>query len=106
MGIHHIGVGNPFNLGDDLIEPFRPLVDAWVSIHNDDLLTELTGEQRLSLISLVNMNIEYEGKNMKLRNVINLYIKSFTTALQEKDLSKFTPPVFNKKLYDSLCHAI
>ena len=106
IGIHHIGVGNPFNLGDDLIEPFRPLVDAWVSIHNDDLLTELTGEQRLSLISLVNMNIEYEGKNMKLRNVINLYIKSFTTALQEKDLSKFTPPVFNKKLYDSLCHVI
>jgi hypothetical protein len=106
IGIHHIGVGNPFNLGDDLIEPFRPLVDAWVSIHNDDLLTELTGEQRLSLISLVNMNIEYEGKNMKFRNVINLYIKSFTTALQEKDLSKFTPPVFNKKLYDSLCHAI
>lgn len=52
------------------------------------------------------MNIEYEGKNMKLRNVINLYIKSFTTALQEKDLSKFTPPVFNKKLYDSLCHVI
>ena len=28
IGIHHANRGNPFALADDLIEPFRPLVDA------------------------------------------------------------------------------
>ena len=28
IGVHHANRGNPFALADDLIEPFRPLVDA------------------------------------------------------------------------------
>lgn len=29
-GVHHISTENPFNLSDDLIEPFRPYVDVLV----------------------------------------------------------------------------
>lgn len=106
LGIHHIGITNPFNLGDDLMEPFRPIIDAWVSIHNEDLLSELSKEQRISLINLINMDMEYNGSCMKLRNVISSYVKGFTTALQEKDTSKFLPPLLSEKLYDSLCHVL
>jgi|BEDMetMinimDraft_2_1075160.scaffolds.fasta_scaffold03922_2 CRISPR-associated protein Cas1 len=30
LGLHHAGALNPFNLADDLLEPFRPVVDAVV----------------------------------------------------------------------------
>jgi CRISPR-associated protein Cas1 len=30
LGIHHMGRGNPFNLADDLLEAFRPMVDRVV----------------------------------------------------------------------------
>jgi len=30
LGLHHAGAANAFNLADDLLEPFRPFVDAKV----------------------------------------------------------------------------
>ncbi|MBB6252905.1 type II CRISPR-associated endonuclease Cas1 [Nitrospirillum iridis] len=36
FGLHHASIGNAFNLADDLIEPFRPLVDRLVFNHQGD----------------------------------------------------------------------
>lgn len=46
IGIHHCNEQNAFNLADDLLEPFRPLVDLCVAHHfsgraqQDELLTD------------------------------------------------------------------
>ena len=33
LGIHHCSTENPYNLADDLIEPFRAMIDEWVYEH-------------------------------------------------------------------------
>ncbi len=35
-GIHHINEMNHFNLADDMMEPWRPLVDLWVDAHHEE----------------------------------------------------------------------
>lgn len=40
LGIFHRGRGNPFSLADDLIEPFRPAIDAAIWMMRSDASTE------------------------------------------------------------------
>ena len=81
LGIHHINEANPFNLADDMMEPLRPLVDLWVSDHRDELTDELTKQQKNELVSLVNAVTLWDGKKMRVRNAIDKYISSLTSAL-------------------------
>lgn len=102
VGIHHIGPTNPFNLGDDLMEPLRPVIDLWVDIHHTELLEALTSGQRRSLVGLMRLDADYDGARMKLTNVIARYIKSFTTAIEKEDASLFVPPVLTKTVYKGM----
>ena len=81
IGLHHINESNAFNLADDMMEPFRPIVDMWVSDNHEDLADELTRPQRNELASLVNSVVLFDGKKMRVRNAIDKYINSLTTAM-------------------------
>lgn len=92
IGIHHIGSQNPFNLADDLMEPLRPLVDMWVDINHDDLIDTLSKDNRKRLVNLVNEVMEFDGKNMKVRNAIDKYVSCFTGCVNQKNTKKFDIP--------------
>jgi CRISP-associated protein Cas1 len=49
LGLHHQNEGNPMRLVDDLVEPFRPLVDllVWQLQQKDE--TQLTGEVKRAI---------------------------------------------------------
>ena len=81
LGIHHIGAGNPFNLADDFMEPFRPIVDYWIFEHNDELVDELTSSNKLSLIGLCNTEVFINKKLLRLYNAVEKCISSFTSAI-------------------------
>jgi len=83
LGIHHINEANPFNLADDLMEPLRPIVDMWVCLHNDELIDELSRNQRSALCSLVNEYALIEKKRMKVRNAIDVFVRSLTSAINQ-----------------------
>ena len=85
LGIHHINEGNPFNLADDLMDPLRPVIDRWVDENHEELLNELTKQQRKELIDIVNTFVLCDKKRMQLRNAIDRYISSFTTAINNDD---------------------
>jgi CRISPR-associated protein Cas1 len=85
LGIHHINEYNPFNLADDLMEPLRPIVDFWVDQNSDDLIDELTKEQRSKLCDLVNNDVIIDGKKMRVRNAIDVYVRSLTTSIENED---------------------
>lgn len=56
LGLHHDNELNPFNLADDLMEPFRPLADLYVAAHVQEdawLTPALKGE----LVNLLNAEI-------------------------------------------------
>lgn len=85
LGIHHINEQNAFNLADDIMEPFRPLVDLWTDNSCDDLWEELTKTNRKDLINLVNVPIKMENKKTRVRYAIDKCVSSLTTAIEKND---------------------
>ena len=53
IGLHHSNDGNALRLVDDLIEPFRPLVDYKVWLLQQKGQTELTPESKRSLVRVL-----------------------------------------------------
>ncbi|HHW46150.1 MAG TPA: type II CRISPR-associated endonuclease Cas1 [Clostridiales bacterium] len=100
LGIHHINESNPFNLADDLMEPFRPIIDLWVADNFEELLNELTRQQRNELAAIVNNVVEFGGKKMRIRNAVEKYIQSFSTAV-ERNNAKYIlfPKIIRQDLY-------
>lgn len=85
LGIHHINEQNAFNLADDIMEPFRPLVDLWTDNSCDDLWEELTKTNRKELINLVNVPIKMDNKKTRVRYAIDKCVSSLTSAIDEND---------------------
>lgn len=72
LGIHHHSEENQFNLGCDLMEPFRPVVDYWLS---NQKFNDFTPDVRLGLIDLLNLEISYNGKKTLVSNAIKTYVR-------------------------------
>ena len=72
LALHHANTLNPFNLADDLLEPFRPLVDGFVCSHfsrfpdEQDEPAEFTKEDRQLLAALPQAQIRLAGESMSI----------------------------------------
>lgn len=73
-GIHHHSAENAFNLVDDLIEPFRAIVDLMV-----------VKENILAPLSRVN-------KEMPVQTAIDVYCESLRRAIELKDSDQLLLP--------------
>lgn len=65
LGIHHTNKYNAYCLADDIMEPFRPIVDKMVIEYlarNKDIGDELTKEDKAYLLQIPAMDIYMEGK--------------------------------------------
>jgi len=83
FGIQHHSRLNQFNLADDFMEPFRPLVDLFVAqnILED---SDLTPNVKRQIYSLVNHNMTVNGKKYALTYAIELLVQSFSSAVMDK----------------------
>lgn len=81
LGIHHHSDENQFNLGSDLMECFRPVVDYWVSGQKFDALTP---DIKYGLVDMLNVELDYNGKTMLLRNIIPDYVRKCMNYLNEE----------------------
>lgn len=84
IGLFHDNMFNQFNLGSDLMEPFRVLIDRRV-FQMQPLVFE--HNERMILIDIMNQEIIMEGKREIVNNAIKIYCKSVFDALNEKDIS-------------------
>ena len=83
-----------------MMEPLRPIIDMWCDDNHEDLLEELTRGQRNALAAIVNEQILWNGKRMKLRNAVDRYISSLTTAIDRHDASLLKiPEMIRTNLY-------
>ena len=57
IGLFHASEQNAFNLADDLIEPFRPLVDLYVAKHVTPDADELQPKDKADLVGLLNVDM-------------------------------------------------
>jgi len=82
LGIFHKGKQNMFNLSDDIIEVFRPIVDDYVY---NEMMEDILFKQhhREALIQLVNKKIVIDERKQTVSNAINLYLDSIFKYLDE-----------------------
>lgn len=92
LGIFHKNEYNQFNLVDDLMEPFRQIVDIWVyqNLRNQEYLKY---EYRLQLTNLLNAKIKYGKEVCTVTGAMDKYVKGFIKCIDEKETSKFFCPV-------------
>ena len=84
IGIFHKGKQNMFNLSDDIIEVFRPIVDDFVYKEmSEDILFKQS--HRESLIQLANKKIEIDERKQTVANAIHLYLDSVFNYLDGKN---------------------
>ena len=81
VGLHHHSASNPYNLGSDLMEPFRPAVDYWVAQHR---IKELTLDVKYGLIDLLNLEITFNGKKALLQNAVADHVENCLAFLDGK----------------------
>jgi len=78
LGLFHHNELNPFNLADDLMEPFRPFVDLWVSQNIEQLEEVLTSENKQALFALLFTEVLIDGEYHTLNNAIHKVVSSYT----------------------------
>jgi CRISPR-associated protein Cas1 len=83
---------NPFNLADDLIEPFRPIVDLQVLQMDLDDQPALTPDIKKQLLNLQSMDVKIDGSFQTVRNAIHLTIESVGAAFTQGKVSGITLP--------------
>jgi len=87
VGLHHHSRLNSFNLADDFMEPFRPMVDLFVA-QNWEQGADLTPDIKRRLFNLVSHNVEIDTKKYALTYAIERTVQSFSSAIlgKRKDL--------------------
>ncbi len=84
LGIEHHNMYNNYNLADDIIEVFRPMID-YVVYFNYGEHVELDKEFRHKLLKVLFQEVMFNGKSYKLEYVIERYIESLACYLNGSD---------------------
>lgn len=83
LGVFHDNASNHYNLGSDLMEPLRPLVDRMVLDVSDK---GLSPNSKRMLASILNRTVEMNGKTQYLGNALRIYVKSVVDSLDSRDV--------------------
>lgn len=86
IGVFHHSELNNFNLADDMIEPFRPLVDLYVAQNYDvaEIDSDLTPERKRDIFGIINYDMDVKGEKRIISNCIDMLVASYSSALQGK----------------------
>lgn len=105
IGIHHNNQENAFCLVDDLMEPFRPLVDFMVKklTEQNNQTQELTPELKKSLTKILNLNLATSIGATPISNCLIKLCQSFVRSLENGEVNldfpssplPFNEPTFN-----------
>lgn len=85
LGLFHASEQNAFNLADDIIEPFRPLVDLFVvnlDVPDDQ---ELQPEVKAALINLLNVDVLMPRGRMSVLSAIEHVLESLARLYDGND---------------------
>ncbi len=88
LGIFHHSVFNQFNLGSDIMEPFRPLVD--MKALSLPIGEELSPESKRILVEVLNDPVMVNGSKTTVLSAIETYTRSVLDALANNDVSRIT----------------
>jgi len=81
LGIHHRNKYNAFALADDLMEPFRPLVDMEVLRLYEAGESDLTRVAKASLIGTLSTQVDLKGRKYPLMTALQTSAASLRRAI-------------------------
>ena len=84
LGLSHDNMFNPFNLGSDLMEPFRPLIDRRVIELQPD---KFEHEEKVFMLTVLQGQVSINDRAEYLDNAIKIYCKSVFDAINDNDVS-------------------
>lgn len=85
LGIFHHNQLNNFNLADDFIECFRPVVDLYVLQNVEFRNKYLNSVEKQKIYNLVNCLVLIDGKKFNIQGAIEYMIKSYSTSINKND---------------------
>ncbi|AKX34258.1 CRISPR-associated protein Cas1 [Spiroplasma litorale] len=101
IALFHHNMYNAFALADDLMEPFRPIVDNFV-FNNVMQLDYFTRSIKLELINLLNSKILLDGVKVYLTNAIDKYVDMIINYFDTKNLETVQYPIASSVEYYEL----
>jgi CRISP-associated protein Cas1 len=87
IGLHHANRLNAFALADDLVEPFRPLVDAVVRQMIDEGATEVDRDAKARLAALISADVELAGATSPVTVAAQRLAQSLAASFESKTLA-------------------
>ena len=91
IGIFHASEQNAFNLADDLIEPFRPLVDLHVAKPPASTEGDLAPKDKAALVSLLNVDVAMPQGKMSALSAVEYAVESLVRLFEQEDSSLDLP---------------
>lgn len=92
IGIHHANRGNAFALADDLVEPFRPLVDVLVAQLRDQGCTEVTPEAKRAFAGLIALDLRGESGTTTVAGAAGRLAQSLARCFETRNTSDLLLP--------------
>ena len=83
IGLFHASEQNAFNLADDLIEPFRPLVDLHVAKHPAMTEGDLSSQDKAALVALLNVDVGMPQGKMSALSAIEYAVESLARLFEQ-----------------------
>lgn len=97
IGLCHHNQLNSFNLADDFLEPYRPVVDAWVFQVMENA-SDLSPEIKKDLYNVFNNHVKLQNGIYTVVSAMEALVSSFNSSLSSGDPTGIDLPsfVFNK----------
>ncbi len=83
IGLFHSSEQNAFNLADDLIEPFRPLVDLHVAKNPAFTEGDLSPQDKAELVALLNVDVGMPQGKMSALSAIEYAVESLARLFEQ-----------------------
>ena len=92
FGIFHRSERNPFNLVDDLIEPYRPVVDLIVCSEEWEDDEDLRPSEKKRLVEILHRDVRINGERRTVSASIEFFLDSLVAYFEHGDPSRVLLP--------------
>lgn len=96
LGLHHHNQNNPFRLVDDLMEPFRPLVDLVVIqwLKDENMPSErLESEHKAALAKVLTRDLNVDETSTPVSSAMEMLAFSLVKSLEENSVQLKLPTI-------------
>ncbi len=100
LGIHHKSQLNQFNLADDIIEPYRPIIDNFVYQNYTEWDEEFFTPQKAELQLLLNSATVIDGNRHSVANAIELTVQSIISSFENEEIKVKLPDLIDTSYFN------